>query len=218
MPEEAQEAQQEQAQEAPPQGGAPEGGDFNPAEWLQGLDQQRRSVIDEYAEFKARPLATENHGLKTELGRLKKAADPAIVARLGAEEQFVERLRQATVALYGSDVEEDLKDIDSIDGFATALRFLQKGRAQAQPAPAAPAANADPDTQKAWEEFLASRYGGQNGAAQNGDGPPRLQPTHRPPPGSDDEWFKDWGLGKIPATPDNVKRASEIAKSLGARR
>ena len=142
----------------PPQTGTG-GDDFNATQWLQSFDARQRAAVDEYAAFKAKPMESELHGLRTENGRLKKASDPIIASRLGKEERLVELLRASAVALYGPEVEDDLKDIDNLESFSTALRFLSRGVRKTDQK-ANPAADADKATQEAWKEFLATRNAG----------------------------------------------------------
>ena len=128
-----------------------QGGDFNPTEWLSARTPQERAAIDEYAAFRVKPLESEKHGLVSEVGRLRKAADPAIVARLSNEERLLEQHKAAAIALYGVKA-ADLEDIDSVDGLNVALRFMAKAAKPEAPAKAQVPAGADPDT---WAEFMA---------------------------------------------------------------
>lgn len=159
------------------------GGDFDPTAWLQGLDARQRTAIDEYADFKAGPLKTELHGLRTEKGRLQKAADPVHVARLSNEERMVEQMKSAAVSLYGVDA-KDLEDIETIDALSTALRFITR-----VPKPASksdPAQGADAATQEAWKQFLAQRQASPQG----------LRPPLAPTGGG--------GIAAETVTPDNA--------------
>lgn len=132
--------------------GAP-GGDFNPTEWLSGLNPHQRAAVDEYAAFRTKPLESEKHGLISEVGRLKKASDPAIVARLSNEEGLLEQYKSAAIALYGVDA-KDMEGIESLEAFNVALRFMSK-TPKVAPAPKMEMPNGvEP---KIWEEFLASR-------------------------------------------------------------
>lgn len=200
--------------ESPPAGD--QGGVVSPDQWFQSLDQQgqahARAIAEAFHATQAKSLETELHGLRSEKGRLSKAADPVIAARLGQEERIVELLRGSAITLYGQEVEEDLKDIDNLDGLATALKFLSKGSRKA--APADPSSSADPATQDAWKAFQASRNGNANAA--NG-----AQRTEEFASGraagvattSDKDFIRAYADGEV----DDPKRAFEIAKRMGVR-
>jgi hypothetical protein len=144
---------------------SPEGSEFDSGTWLQGLDQRQRSAIDEYAAFKAKPVESEMHGLRSEVGRLKKATDPAVMARLGHEERLVEQAKTMAVAIFGNDVADEIKDMETLDEISVAFRFLSKGRQPAAPAAPIPA---DRETQDAFAEFLASRQANGETRPRNG--------------------------------------------------
>ena len=130
------------------------GGDFNPTQWLQARSEQERQAIDEYVAFSKKSLESELHGQKTEVGRLRKASDPVHAARLAKEEAIVGRMKAAAVSLYGVDA-KDLEDIDTIDAFETAMRFIPKG----QPKPVVKAEAPAGVDQSDWQGYLAYKAG-----------------------------------------------------------
>ena len=131
------------------------GGDFNPTQWLGGLTPEQRAAVDDYSEYRRKPLESENHGLKTEVGRYKKLSDPAIVARYSNEERLLEQHKAAVVALYGVDAKK-LESIDSIDALNVAMQFMDVSAKQPAPKPAATPAGVDPND---WSAYLAFKQG-----------------------------------------------------------
>ena len=124
---------------------------FDLGKWRASLDERHTPAFEKYADDK---YASQVHGLQTEVGRLKKASDPAIVARYGQVETIIERLRSIAVRNYGADVADDLKGIDTIEALDTALYFLEKGRGAA-PKAIDPTASMDAATKVRWAAFQA---------------------------------------------------------------
>ena len=141
-------------------------GAFDLQQWRNSLDDRHMPAFEEYAGIKAKPLQTELQGLRTEVGRLKRTADPAMVAMLGEHDAFLDELKQAAVTLLGLP-EEEVKDAATV----RELRFAARGRIarlkDASAIPADPAAKADPATQEAWKEFQAARQTATTKGAAN---------------------------------------------------
>lgn len=151
-------AQTQPAPEAKPADGA-----FDPAAWLGGLSAEQKAVIDEYATHRVKPVESELHGLRSEVGRLKKAADPDTQARLRDTDSILTAMKAATISLYGQDVADDIKDIEDFSALATALKFLSKS---GKTAAAAPKQEGVPAPENGVDAFLKARQGAPSEAGR----------------------------------------------------
>ena len=160
----------ESAEPTPPPGGEEPGqetasapavgaAEYDP-KWLDALDEKHRADVNAWAEHyhkaKAAPAESELHGLRSEVGKLKKAADPETLALLEDHETMLAAMKDTALNFPGVTKED-------VEGLKTAreLQMFLRGMAKGRPAAGAPGAeDTDHERAEAWKAFLASRQPG----------------------------------------------------------
>ena len=188
--------------------GSKDAGDYDP-QWLPQLDGKRKTDVDAWAEHyhqaKAKDMETELHGLRTKVGRLEKASDPDVIARLGDHETMLEDHKQAVISLYGV-TEEDVKDASTVGE----LRMLMRGLTKSKPAATPPGSDTDPATAEAWKSFMASRGTPTAPVPEHNDEPNRITGFSRVSAGASKQTLVDrLGRGEAMTT-------SEMAEAQAA--
>jgi hypothetical protein len=125
--------------------------------WIQRLEGQpltdAQAWAEEYHQTRIKPMEVELHGLRTENGRLKKASDPDMVARLGDHQAVLEDMKETATSLY-SVTSEDMKDTTTLGELRNLLRGMAKAKAVGGNQSGA---NIDPAIQEAFSAVNTSR-------------------------------------------------------------
>ena len=159
---------------------------FDAQAWLQARTPDERGAIESFLAFHKTPLESELHGLRTEVGRLKKAADPAIAARLSDEERLVSDMKASAVSLYGVDP-KDLEDVETLADMRLSLKWMTKG-APKTPAKTTDPADADAATKDAWKAYFAQASSNGNGNGKPNSTEQRITGLNGRPTPSDPTW------------------------------
>jgi hypothetical protein len=175
-------------------------------QWLQKLDPRRMVDVNAWAEHyhktKAGPIESELHGLRSEVGKLKKAADPDTLALMEDHDTMLEAMKESAMNFPGV-VKEDVEGLKT----ARELQMFLRGMAKGRPAAGAAGAEVTSETAQAWKEFLASRQKGA-GTKQEAEREPLLGGGAGAPVSDGEAFLKELGMdGEIAVEPGKAQAA-----------